>query len=694
MSANEFAFLALGLILGVAAGAAIIVILRARPPSAREIRVTVTPDSIPRRATTLAANDLSTPVTSAARGGPGADASLPMSDPLRPHAGHVSTSAADPDRTGVQITPAPSRLATDMARGEYALTAPATREPFVLGPPLSSARALSAVQGGPASAAAQQSSIASTGIGVAQRGHPSSRVGSIGAGSLGGDAPEPGRGLVGIEIGPDPDRDVDRLDAGRSIAMASGRPSAAGGAPRGAFGDDGSLGQATGAVMARAGSAEPGGSGSPTSESGGADEGAGPTWAGSGDDAADEMDACAAQRRVADERCGTAKRLAGQADAAQASLREAQLTADQHQIRATEAASRADPRGIRVAKEAAQQAFRTSRAAATSREGIEAAARAWLQDINRINREAREATLTQRREQDATNALLGTIERLSVEADAARITAESAQAACLAARESLAACEEAATRARRSEEERRSIAAAASAGPGQAIEQPAGEAAELAPGGGAARPAVPVVGAAALLSDTQVPGLFRLLQGDRDTMRHIVDEISGGDPAERRRWQLQLSDLVDALLARAIESSILDFPTHHSFWGMFTRLESRDIAAALASLGYRFDGLGGFVDGRVPSQRDLSLAVGYAGLDPMRIRRWPGEADMPSLFSEVTVSADEYVASVAGNLTLGDLVTVLGRRADGLADLWNAWGRVRPLLLESSETQGAAGPQA
>jgi hypothetical protein len=346
-----------------------------------------------------------------------------------------------------------------------------------------------------------------------------------------------------------------------------------------------------------------------------------------------------------------------------------------------------------VAKEAAQGTFRTSRAAATGRDGIEAAARAWLQDINRINREAREATLTHRREQDAANALLATIERLSVEADAARITAESAQAACLAAREALATCEEAATRARRSEAERRSIAAAASAGSGGAIAEPARtdgqpEPREEVP------PEYPGLGAAALLSGTQVPGLFRLLQGDRDAMRHIVDELSGGDPTERRRWQLQLSDLVDALLARAIESSILDFPTNHPFWGMFTRLESRDIAAALSSLGYRFDGLGGFVDGRIPSQRDLSLAVGYAGLDPMRIRRWPNEAEMPSLLGDVTVSADEYVASVAGNLTLGDLVTVLGRRADGLADLWNAWGRVRPLLLSATETERAPEAQA
>ena len=113
-----------------------------------------------------------------------------------------------------------------------------------------------------------------------------------------------------------------------------------------------------------------------------------------------------------------------------------------------------------------------------------------------------------------------------------------------------------------------------------------------------------------------------------------------------------------------------------------TLAQNRDIAGALASLGYRFDGLGGWVDARVPSQRDLSLALGYAGLDPMRIRHWPTEAEMVALYRDVAVAADEHLASSAGNLTLGELVTMLGRRADGLTELWNHWGRLRPLLLD------------
>jgi hypothetical protein len=68
----------------------------------------------------------------------------------------------------------------------------------------------------------------------------------------------------------------------------------------------------------------------------------------------------------------------------------------------------------------------------------------------------------------------------------------------------------------------------------------------------------------------------------------------------------------------------------------------------------------------------------------MRVRRWPTEAETHDLLREVRVAADEYVAGTAGGLTLGELVTLLGRRADGLTELWNQWGSVRPILLEAS----------
>ena len=180
------------------------------------------------------------------------------------------------------------------------------------------------------------------------------------------------------------------------------------------------------------------------------------------------------------------------------------------------------------------------------------------------------------------------------------------------------------------------------------------------------------------------PRIFRMLHGDRAAMSTVVAGLAGDDPEARRRWQLLLTGLVEAIVADAIEAGYLDFPDGHVFWGSFTRAQNRDITQALSSLGFRFDGLGGWLDGRAPSQRDMSLALGYAGLDPMRVRNWPNEAATAGLFSEVTVAADEYLAGIAGDLTLGEMVTMLGRRADGLAEIWNQWGRVRPLLLEES----------
>jgi len=235
-----------------------------------------------------------------------------------------------------------------------------------------------------------------------------------------------------------------------------------------------------------------------------------------------------------------------------------------------------------------------------------------------------------------------------------------AEAACLAAREALAACEEA---------EAGGVVGHMPAMPSQA------------PPGDAVDGDDPL---AAALGGGGDPRIFRLLHGDRAALTELVTAMAGEDPTARRHWQTAFADLVDAILADSITAGSLDFPSEHSFWGPFTLEQDREIAGALASLGYRFDGLGGWVDGRVPAQRDLSLALGYAGLDPMRIRQWPSETEMTELFRDVQVAAAEHLAAEAGDLTLGELVSMLGRRADGLAEVWNHWGRVRPLLLEES----------
>ncbi len=55
MSPSEIAFLALGIVLGAAIGAAIVEAVRSRPAPRREVRVTISPNSVvPRRSSTLA----------------------------------------------------------------------------------------------------------------------------------------------------------------------------------------------------------------------------------------------------------------------------------------------------------------------------------------------------------------------------------------------------------------------------------------------------------------------------------------------------------------------------------------------------------------------------------------------------------------------------------------------------------------
>jgi hypothetical protein len=372
-------------------------------------------------------------------------------------------------------------------------------------------------------------------------------------------------------------------------------------------------------------------------------------------------DRCSEDRRLADERCELASRVRAQAVAAADALRLAQRSYDEHEAAAVTAAWRADPRAVHDAKDAAQGGFRAAVTAATSSDLLEAAARDWLTEINRINTEAREAKTTADREHAAASAIGANLERLGLEADSARISAANADATCLAAREAVAECDE------------------------RPAEDPSSY----------LLPPIAVPAGVPRLDDDEMlgqaleaggePRIFRLLRGDRQAMISLIAALADkSDPDAKRRWQLQMTNLVEAIVADAIEASALDFPPDHEFWGEFTRSQGRDIAAALSSLGYRFDGLGAWMDGRHPSQRDLSLALGYAGIDPMRLRHWPSEEATAELFRDVSVAADEYLAGIAGDLTLAEMVAMLGRRADGLAEVWNHWGTIRPLLLDES----------
>ena len=668
MTASEFAFLALGLILGLGSGAALIEVLRARPPAGRGVKVTVAPNAIQSRASTLADPLGLVEPAGPARGGPGdrrwREDAAPSGTALvgRRADDHDAAPAAGP-LTGRSGTPVRDERPAGASVAQRA--APPARPAQGAGP-------------GPA-----------TSTGPARADPLWLSAGATSAANL---------VAVPMSMEPDPIPTALRSTAAAAAVAAMARADAA--AP--------TAGAAAGAARAVAGSTvaqadddrglagtDPAPTGPAPSDPAPSDPATGPDdpAATSAATAAPVADGpCADERRVADERCAVANRAREGAAAAAETLRRAQRSYDDLVARAEAATALADPRSVRTAKEAAQQRFRDARTGARTQDDVEAGARAWLAEINRINHDTREASLGIERDRAAAAAMSASLERLAVEADAARISAERADEACVAAREAVAACDEA-TALEAAAKRNAEAASAPDAAEGS------DELAAAAAADGAAPAAEPVsrrIAAATpppedefAFSTPMHSGagedalIIRILRGDRDAMGRAVARLAGDDPDSRRRWQTQLGGLVEALVARSIEASAFDFPVDHFFWGPFSQAQNRDIAAGLSSLGFRFDGFGGWADERVPSQRDLSLAVGYAGLDPMRIRRWPTEAETQELLRDVRVAADEYIAGAAGGLTLGELLTLLGRRADGLAELWNQWGSVRPVLLEA-----------
>ena len=256
-------------------------------------------------------------------------------------------------------------------------------------------------------------------------------------------------------------------------------------------------------------------------------------------------------------------------------------------------------------------------------------------------------------------AIGATLERLGLEADAARIGAENADEACLKARIVVAECDE------------------------TGHDRGGGRPASPSTGDEPRRPRLDEderLGIALEAGDT--PRIFRLLRGDRQAMTSLVATLADDDAEARRRWQLLMTGLVEAIVADAIEASALEFPDDHVFWGAFTRVQSRDISHALvlARLPVR---RARRLDGRTPSL--AARPVAGARLRRARPDADPALADRGRdalLYRDVTVAADEYLAGTAADLTLAEMVAMLGRRADGLAEVWNHWGRIRPLLLD------------
>jgi hypothetical protein len=403
--------------------------------------------------------------------------------------------------------------------------------------------------------------------------------------------------------------------------------------------------------------------------------------------AAGGEDPCGPARAAVTDACSLADRMAALSLASLERLQAARRAYDGHADRRERAAAAADPRAVRAAKDEAHATFRRARLAVTDRAALEASAREWLREVDRINARTRDAMRLLAREDAAEAELALELDRLGVEADGARIAAESAAEACRNARITLATCEEReragtvqpVTTLAPATMVARATTAPVAADPASAPD--AGSAADERDVPEPAGPAAPGPAAPGGAGEPGEPAILPLLAGDRAVLRRLAAELAQGDAVAVAGWELHLAALVDAITRRAIDSAALIFPEDHAFWGEYTQLQCREITAALAALGYRYDGNGGFADGRIPSQRELSLALGYAGHDPMRLRVWPTEAQMARLFDNVTVDAGRFIAEAAGDLTLGEMIDLLGRRAEQLSEVWNAWGRIRPLLL-------------
>ena len=89
--------------------------------------------------------------------------------------------------------------------------------------------------------------------------------------------------------------------------------------------------------------------------------------------------------------------------------------------------------------------------------------------------------------------------------------------------------------------------------------------------------------------------------------------------------------------------------------------------AALASMGYRYDGAVGWVDGRVPAYRDLAQALADIGVDPRRVRAWPNQLEISALFVGARPAPEELLAAAGPEYTAEDVRALLGERGPELA---------------------------
>ncbi len=401
-----------------------------------------------------------------------------------------------------------------------------------------------------------------------------------------------------------------------------------------------------------------------------------------------DLEQAGSLQRLVEIRCGFAEMARKEAQAASARVAEMKVMLEATAAMVAKLQAQVDAAATHAAKDDAHRAFRAAVAAARGRGQVESAASTWLLGINTINAQSRVLQARLKHEREVADSLGPQLSTLSTMAEASATAAAKAIEACREAQAQAEASAAGGTKASSSDEPRvpetesepQTEAAAEGGGTPPSDRTSGGELPDLLADQG-----LPSTGW--LVIDIRSPepqAIIRLVRRDGKTLNTLVDRLAGTDPTARSCWGLLLSNFVDSIAAAAIEDASLVFPAADPFWGQFNEAEAREIARGLAALGFRYDGFGEFADGRVPGQRDLALAVGSAGLLPARVRHWPKPEDAAQLVRGVGIAVDTFIAAEAPALTLGEMVRLLGRRADLLADLWNDWDRVRPLLFATN----------
>jgi hypothetical protein len=372
-------------------------------------------------------------------------------------------------------------------------------------------------------------------------------------------------------------------------------------------------------------------------------------------------DECAAARAAVDERCEASHQATAAHGVAVERMRELKrdLVAAQH--RRDEAVAADDAKRRAAEKAAARDTYQLALSTAETDDESREATAEWAKALDRINRTSSLRRRDVAKAETAVSTLEEVLRTAEHEEQAARLRADQAEAECLDARVRLAACEEGA----------------------QAME--ARTTTVFEPHGATG-------GHAVAISDTAAGAplvIESIVTGDRVALELAATRIAehmGRSPAE---IQLQLQELLDAVLSAAAEDGFLVFDQAHPFWNSLTFDEARDVIEALARLGFVFEPSEGWHAGRAPAPSDLSMALAYAGLDARNMRGLPTADDLRALPGSIGVDGRAFLAARAPELAVDNVVRVLGRRASTLEPLWNEWGQVRPTLLSDRHALGS-----